>query len=283
MFVDCVEIGTCDFDTAMVRDNVRTGICIEPIQYYLERLPTKPGIQKINCAVSNENGKCPIYFVNPGLIEQYDFPDWFRGCNSINLYHPTVERVIRERGLNPDDYINHYIVEKKTLFQLLEEIGVHSMHLLKIDTEGHDCVILKKYLEDIEADNHKLPFQLFFECNVLTDEIVLNNMLDLLTEKGYDLIKKDDSDADLILNLQKVKNKTRFSVKMDNYYITDYLPGYEPKDPGHENTLKSAMQYCLKHGGTGITLENGRFEVRGGPYVRFFDVGSNDLKSWVYL
>jgi hypothetical protein len=69
---------------------------------------------------------------------------------------------------------------------------------------------------------------------------------------------------------------------MENYYITDYLPGYEPNNAEHENTLKSAMQYCVKHGGTGVTFENGRFEVRGGSYVRFFDNGTVS-RSWVYL
>jgi len=283
MFVDCVEIGTCDFDIAVLRDDVRSGLCIEPIPFYLERIQKKEGIKKINCAVSDENGKCTIYFVEPEIIDTYRFPDWFRGCNSINTYHPTVDRVIRERGLNPDDYVSHYIVEKKTLFQLLEEEGVQQMYLMKIDTEGHDCVILGKYLQDIAENTHKLPFQLFFECNILTEENVLNHMLELLTEKGYDLIKKDDSDAHLILNLQKVKNKTRFSQKMDNYYIMDYLPGYDPNQPGHENTLISAMKYCVDNGGTGVTWENGRFEVRGGPYLRFFDDGRCNLKSWVYL
>jgi FkbM family methyltransferase len=282
MFVDCVEIGTCDFDTAMVRHNVRTGLCIEPIKFYLDRLPDKDGVKKINCAVSDENGKCKIYFVDPEIITKYEFPDWFRGCNSINAYHPTVERVIRERGLKPEEFICHYIVEKKTLFQLLGEQGIQSMYFMKIDTEGHDCIILKKYLEDIEDDAHRLPFQLFFECNVLTETTILNNMLGLLTEKGYDLVSKDDSDAHLRLNLQKVRNKSRFSAKMDNYYIMDYLPGYNNENPGHENTLKSAMQYCVKHGGTGVTWEGGRFQVRGGPYIHFFDDGS-DLKSWVYL
>jgi hypothetical protein len=219
--------------------------------------------------------------VNPEIIDKYNFPDWFRGCNSINAYHPTVNRVIIERGLLPRDFISHYIVEKKTLFQLLGEQGIEQMYLLKIDTEGHDCVILAKYLQDIENNNHRLPFELFFECNILTDETILNNMLALLEEKGYDVIKKDDSDAHLRLNLQKVQNKSRFSAKMDKYYVMDYLPGYDPASPGHANDLKSAMKYCVEHGGTGVTWESGRYEVRGGPYMLYHD--SEDLKSWVYL
>jgi len=279
--IDCVEIGTCDFDVATLRNHVSTGLCVEPIQFYLDKLPNKTGVKKINCAISDENGKCTIYFVDPEIIEKYNFPDWFRGCNSIDAHHPTVDRIIRERGLLPRDFINHYIVEKKTLFQLLGEQGIQQMYLLKIDTEGHDCIILDKYLQDIENDNHRLPFELFFECNVLTDETIINDMLVVLSEKGYDLIKKDDSDANLRLNLQKVQNKSRFSTKMDKYYITDYLPGYDPLNPGHANDLKSAMKYCVENGGTGVTWEDGRYQVRGGPYMFYYD--SPNLKSWVYL
>jgi len=281
MFVDCVEIGTCDFDIAVSRDNVRTGLCVEPIQFYLDRIPNKQGVKKINCAISDENGECTIYYVNPEIIGQYQFPDWFRGCNSINAYHPTVYRVIKERGFIPEELISHYIVKKKTLYTLLEEQEIINIHLLKIDTEGHDCIILQKYLEDIGDDNQRLPFQLFFECNVLTEENRLNRMLEVLYSKGYDLMSKDDSDAHLRLNLHKVQNKKGFSLSMDKYYVMDYLPGYNPGEPGHENTLESAMEYCINHGGTGVTWQNQRYEVRGGPYIHFCN--DSDLKSWVYV
>ena len=108
-------------------------------------------------------------------------------------------------------------------------------------------------------------------------------MLALLSKKGYDLIKKDDSDANLRLNLQKVKNKSRFSAKIDKYYIMDYLPGYDAANPGHANDLKSAMKYCVENCGTGVTFQYGRYEVRGGPYMFQHDDDLSDLKSWVYL
>jgi hypothetical protein len=41
------------------------------------------------------------------------------------------------------------------------------------------------------------------------------------------------------------------------------------------------MDFCIKNGGSGVTLQGGRYEVRGGPYIHYFE--DNSLKSWVYL
>lgn len=280
MFVDCVEIGTCDFAVQTTLNECRTGLCVEPIKYYLDRIPEKEGIKKINCAISNTNGKCSIYYVAPDIIDKMGFPDWFRGCNSINKYHPTVVRVIEDRKLQAHQYISSYIVPKKTLSTLLDEHEIEQMYLLKIDTEGHDCVILSKYLQDIKGDRTRLPYQLFFECNILTDEQVLTKMLSELDDLGYDLIRKDDSDAFLRLNLQKLKRKTKFSQPLDKYYIMNYHTGYDHSL--HENTLESAMEYCRMNNCGGVTFQYGKYEVRSGPYVIFYD-DKEPLTSWVFL
>jgi len=124
--------------------------------------------KKLQYAISNENGTCHIFYVSPEVIDRFGFPDWFRGCNSINKPHPTVVRVIEERKLKPHHYISSYIVKKKTLFTLLEEEGIRQMFMLKIDTEGHDCIILDKYIDDISGNsNGRLPYLLYFETNIL--------------------------------------------------------------------------------------------------------------------
>jgi len=280
MFVDCIEIGTCDFGVQSSLNKTRTGLCVEPLKYYLDRVPNKEGIIKVNCAISNVNGKCSIYYVDPDIISKMGFPDWFRGCNSINKYHPTVVRVIEERKLKAHQYISSYIVEKKTLYKLLEEQNVEQAFLLKLDTEGHDCVILSKYLDDICGNNNRLPYQIFFECNILTAETVVTSMIERLKDLGYELLQQDDSDAFLRLNLQKLKNKSTFSKPLDKYYIMDYPKGYDFNN--HENTLESAMEYCVANNCSGVTFQYGKYEVRGGSYVLFYDDGQ-PLTSWVYL
>ena len=283
-FVDCIEIGTCDFGIQATLPQVRTGLCIEPIKNYLDKIEygDKPGIKKLQYAISDENGICHIFYVSPEVIERFRFPDWFRGCNSINKPHPTVVRVIEERKLKPHHYISSYIVQKKTLFTLLEEEGIQQMFMLKIDTEGHDCNILDKFIDDISGNaNVRLPYLLYFETNILTETPIIDRMIDRLSELGFDLLKRDDSDAFLRLNLQRLQNKTKFSVPLENYSIMNFPEGYDRENPGHENTLESALSFCRENGYAGVTFQNGKYEVRSGPYVlyEYNDPGV----SWVYL
>ena len=47
---DFIEIGTSDFDTLIETSNDDTvGISIEPINYYINRLPNKKNIVKYTC------------------------------------------------------------------------------------------------------------------------------------------------------------------------------------------------------------------------------------------
>ena len=285
-FFDCVEIGTCDFGIQATLPQVRTGLCVEPIKYYLDKIEygDKPGIKKIQCAISNANGTCSIYYITPDVIERMGFPDWFRGCNSINKYHPTVVRVIEERKLKPYQYISSYIVQKKTLYQLLENEGVKQIYMLKIDTEGHDCIILDKYLDDIQGQNSRLPYVLYFETNILTEEPVIQYTLDRLHSIGFDILKRDDSDAFLRLNLQRLQGRSEFSLPLDNYYIMNFPEGYDQENPGHDNTLESALSFCKERGYAGVTFQNDKYTVRMGPYLLYDNEnGHNTLISWVYL
>lgn len=51
---DFIEIGTADFDTLIeTADNTVRGLTIEPLNYYLKRLPCRKNIIKINAAISN--------------------------------------------------------------------------------------------------------------------------------------------------------------------------------------------------------------------------------------
>src|SRR5665811_59095 len=119
-FLDFIEIGTSDFDTEIEKANDDTyGISVEPVKFYLEKLPNKKNVQKLNLAISNENGECLIYYMSQDNIISYNFPDWVRGCSSINTYHKTVSAEIQRRGLDIEKLIDTYNVEKKTLNTLI--------------------------------------------------------------------------------------------------------------------------------------------------------------------
>ena len=90
MKYDFVEIGTSNFDTLIEQATDETvGLSIEPIRHYLDSLPNKANVKKLNCAVSPKNC-CEIlevFYVPEQTIADKNLPDWLRGCNSVGDYH----------------------------------------------------------------------------------------------------------------------------------------------------------------------------------------------------
>jgi hypothetical protein len=98
MHYDFIEIGTSDFRTLIqtCKDN-ETGLSIEPIKMYLDNLPDKPNVTKVNCAISNVNSTIEVFYVKPEDIIKFNLPNWVRGCNSINKPHPTVLNLLGDK------------------------------------------------------------------------------------------------------------------------------------------------------------------------------------------
>ena len=185
--VNFIEIGTSDFDTLLQRqpeDNT-INYSIEPIKFYLDALPNKKNVNKINCAISDKDGETTIYYVKPENIAKYGLPDWVRGCNSIGNKHPTVEKLLRNNKLEhilESDKID--VVDIKTF---IAKYNIKSINYLKIDTEGHDCIIINSLLQgDI------LPKKIFFESNVLTPKDLYNQTVIKLKLKGYKVVSVDN-------------------------------------------------------------------------------------------
>ncbi len=81
MKFDFLDIGTSDFDTSL--DLMKKGqniLLVEPVVYYLNRLPDGKGIFKQNCAISNRAGHGDIYYVSEEVMNRYGMPEWIRGC-----------------------------------------------------------------------------------------------------------------------------------------------------------------------------------------------------------
>lgn len=126
-----------------------------------------------------------------------------------------------------------------------------------------------------------MPHLILFESNILSNPVDILNIIEIYINKGYDLIDTNKNDTLLKLNLNKIKNKTKFTNEIISYYIMDYPHNYNPESPPHDNTLESAKEYCIKNNYSGITYQYGRYEIRSGPYINYY----NDLEliSWVYL
>lgn len=277
-FVDFIEIGTSDFDTE-IQSNTGCGLSIEPVQFYLDRLPNRHNVKKLNIGISDINGSAKVYYTPTENIKKYNFPDWVRGCNCINEYHKTVVRLCKLHDLNVEDISDSYDVSIKTLFSVLVENNINGIYYLKIDTEGHDTVILKKFYEDVTHNNY-LPHKILFESNTLTNKKEVYDIILLYEKKGYDLIECDH-DTILQLNLTKIINKESFTDEIKDYYIMDYPVDYDPTHPPHENTLESAQNYCKEHNFSGVTYQYGRYEVRSGKYIHLCT--QNNITSWLYI
>lgn len=63
---DFIEIGTSDFDTLIQScPHKDRGLCVEPLSFYLDRLPNKPNVRKVHAAISDKDGEIEIFFLPP--------------------------------------------------------------------------------------------------------------------------------------------------------------------------------------------------------------------------
>lgn len=184
MHYNNIEIGTSDFKT-LIESADGNGISIEAVPCYYNNLPNRKGWEKLNFAISDENKIVKVYWVNPEKITIE--PVWVRGCNSINKPHPTIERMFPH-------LVDVCEVECITMFELFSWYDIESVDYLKIDTEGHDTIILKDYLRA------ELPLakKIQFESNILTPPKAYQETVELLKEKGYRIQKNG---FDTICNL----------------------------------------------------------------------------------
>lgn len=169
-----VEIGTSDFRTQAGKVD---GIFIEPVKYYFDKLPK---CNKENIAISNYEGEIDIYYLTHEEIKKYNLPDWLRGCNSVNTIHPTTHSVLSLAGISID-IVRKDTVKVDRMVNLLERHKVTRIELLKIDTEGHDTVIINDYLDTVDI----LPKVIQFESNVLSNQSDVLKVCERLHQIGY--------------------------------------------------------------------------------------------------
>jgi FkbM family methyltransferase len=279
MFLDFIEIGTSDFEAEIQKNDLKKGFSIEPIKYYLDRLPDKKDCVKMNLAVSNYDGNVVVNYLSVENITKLNLPDWVRGCNSINSFHPTVTKLLSEKQIDIKDIITSYSVECKSILTIITENKVSGVYYLKIDTEGHDTTILEHFYTNVSNNSH-LPHVILFESNSLSKRDKVIETIENLEKKGYEMVKSEH-DTLLKLNLKKMLNKCKFSEKIEHYYISDYPQGYNPENMPHVNTLEDAQHYCKQHGYSGVTFQNNRYEVRNGKHLRYQNY--DKLASWIYI
>lgn len=169
MHFDNIEIGTSDFRT-LIHEAHGNGISIEPVPYYFNRLPDRPRWHKNNVAISNKSDIIEVYFCDPNYLHLY--PNWIRGCNSIGNIHPTLMNYCSM------EHISSAMVECITMSMLMDRHNITSVGYMKIDTEGHDPIIVNDLLDS----GFPLPQKLQFESNSLTEPSTYNKLIHRLSK-----------------------------------------------------------------------------------------------------
>lgn len=196
---DFIEIGTSDFDTLIEEANHLTkGISIEPIKYYLDKLPNKFNVKKIQAAMSDKEGSIDIYYIEDKHIDTHNLPWWVRGSNSVNNPHPFAIKEIGEELYNELVTIDN--VPTITWPTLIKTHNIKTIDYLKVDTEGYDHIILNEYLNECEKNPELLANTIKFECH---GEVSNREEIDKLLKRfvGYDI---EYLLSDIILKKQKI-------------------------------------------------------------------------------
>jgi hypothetical protein len=183
MKYDFIEIGTSNFDTLIqIATDTATGLSIEPIKHYLDCLPNKPGVKKLNIAVSRDNtdGFLDIYYVPEDVIIAKRLPTWLKGCNSIGEYH------LQHKKLNVVDLVVKQSVLMVPIADIFIEHDVTELYYLKIDTEGSDAdIMLHLYDYLVTQSTTKYPKRILFESNELSDPNKVELVKIKFVELGY--------------------------------------------------------------------------------------------------
>lgn len=170
-----LEIGTCDLNTEAGKVD---GVFVEPVKYYFDRLPE--GCLKENVAISNYEGSIDIFYVTDEEVEKYKFPKYIRGCSSVNNYHPTAVSLCKKMGV-PLSVIRKDTVPVKRVKSIIDKYSITELLLLKLDTEGHDTIILNDFLDTVQI----LPTQIKFEYNSLSVRKDILAAMERLRLTGY--------------------------------------------------------------------------------------------------
>jgi hypothetical protein len=180
---DFIEIGTSNFDTLIQNSNDDTvGISVDAVKYYIDNLPNKKNVLKIHSGISSMRSKLNVYYIPEELIKENNLPEWFKGCNSINTYHP----------LHIKYNITHLCkierIDVIPSYELFYTNKVKGVTYLKIDTEGHDTIILKSlysYLRYLPSSF--FPKKITFETNENSKKIDVDEIIELYCSLGYTL------------------------------------------------------------------------------------------------
>ena len=196
-----LEVGTSDFNTMLEmyqNSPGATGISMEPLKFYLDRLPEHPQVKKLAAAlVVKPTPYVEVYYMKPEVIAdpKNDINDFMKGCNSVgkphdfHLHYNTFSTGPYE-GDNARNLIEEGLVEimkspAYTYSQLMDIYDIDYIDTIKLDTEGTDSQLLETILDYHNTTGKLLPKYLEFETNRHNDPEKVREIIQRLISLGY--------------------------------------------------------------------------------------------------
>lgn len=189
MYYDFIEIGTSDFDTLVEKSTEdAVGICVEPVSYYLNRLPDRKNVRKVHAALGLTSGFDTVYYLPDEQIKEKGWPEWLRGCNTLGAPHPLAL-----------DYSSAFKAEQNVRvynwIDFIVKYSIDSVGILKLDTEGSDLVLVKDYHRLCTLKTALFPAEVIFETNSHYTRQEISDTINLWVASGY-TIEYTDLNAD---------------------------------------------------------------------------------------
>jgi FkbM family methyltransferase len=155
------------------------GLLIEPVPYCFERLrenfhdARRFDLEQV--AVGSPAGEATFYYVDPKASSSIpNLPAWFDQLGSFDKNH-----IVNHLGLIVTPFVVEFQVKVVPLNDILKNNRIQFVHLLHIDTEGHDYEVLKTLnLLDYQ------PLSIYIEHRHLQDT-KKKEMLHYLRNHGY--------------------------------------------------------------------------------------------------
>lgn len=163
-----VDIGTAYFCTSVDKFGLEVnGIFVEPVKDFLDTLPNSPTIIKANYAVSDSEREDIMFVpINNRSLEYHSEKELLKinsrflighdGCSCLGNQHPEVSQGFQKIKCN--------VI---TFYKLCELYNIKEIEFLKLDTEGHDFIILEQVYNLIKSGELIISKQIFCEYNYL--------------------------------------------------------------------------------------------------------------------
>lgn len=145
-----VQIGSHDGRTDdplypfLSNDPAWSALLVEPLPFYVNQLyplySDRKNVRIVQAAVGSQCGSAPFYWVDPSARSTlHDLPSWFAQLGSLDSTH-----IRKHFGASIGPHILTCRVATLTLLQLLTDYNVTDFHILHVDAEGSDWIILQQ-------------------------------------------------------------------------------------------------------------------------------------------